>query len=117
MVGRTFLERLLLSVHPVEADRPNIGEHLDILKIVDLAQVETVAPERLYIFKHIITQQVAYNLMLFAQRRELHRAVAMWYENEHAADLAPWYPTLAHTTPRPRTTRGDRVSRGPASAQ
>ena len=96
VVGRTFLERTLLSVHPVEAERPNIAEHLDILKIVDLAQVETIAPERLYIFKHIITQQVSYNLLLFAQRRELHRTIAAWYENENAADLAPWYPTLAH---------------------
>jgi class 3 adenylate cyclase/tetratricopeptide (TPR) repeat protein len=96
VVGRTFLERTLLSVHPVEAERANIADHLDILKIVDLAQVETVAPERLYIFKHIITQQVSYNLLLFAQRRELHRTIAAWYENENAADLAPWYPTLAH---------------------
>jgi len=96
VVGRTFLERLLLSIHPVEADREEILDHLSVLKIVDLAMVESQLPERLYIFKHIITQQVAYNLMLFAQRRELHRAIAVWHEREYAADLAPWYPTLAH---------------------
>src|SRR5262249_50831154 len=38
----------------------------------------------------------AYNLMLFAQRRALHRAVADWYERAHTGDLVPYYPLLAH---------------------
>jgi class 3 adenylate cyclase/tetratricopeptide (TPR) repeat protein len=96
VVGRTFLERLLHNIHPLEAERPKIVEHLSALRVVDLATVESHQPEPMYIFKHIITQQVAYNLMLFAQRRELHRAIAVWHEREHAADLAPLYPTLAH---------------------
>lgn len=96
VVGRIFLARILSYIHPVEADKPNIVEHLRALRVVDLTAFESHATEQLYIFKHIITQQVAYNLMLFSQRRELHRRIAEWYEGEHAADLAPVYPTLAH---------------------
>jgi len=34
--------------------------------------------------------------MLFSQRRMLHRAVAEWYEQVHATDLAPYYALLAY---------------------
>ena len=34
--------------------------------------------------------------MLFSQRRQLHRAVAEWYERTYAEDLEPFYPLLAH---------------------
>src|SRR6185369_6580725 len=49
-----------------------------------------------YVFKDAITQEVAYNLMLFSQRRELHRAVAEWYEQTYGDDLSHYYPLLAH---------------------
>ena len=48
-----------------------------------------------YIFKHIITQEVAYQTLLFAQRKQLHRKVASWYETSFAT-LAPYYPLLVH---------------------
>ena len=47
-------------------------------------------------FKHVITRDVAYELMLRAQRRELHRAIAEWYERHHAAELPRFYPLLAY---------------------
>jgi tetratricopeptide (TPR) repeat protein len=39
---------------------------------------------------------VAYELLLFAQRRRLHQAVAEWYEQTQADRLASHYPLLAH---------------------
>ena len=36
-----------------------------------------------------------YGTLLFAQRQELHRAVARWFEGQ-GGDLAPLYPVLAH---------------------
>ncbi|HEU5220299.1 MAG TPA: hypothetical protein VFU23_16675, partial [Gemmatimonadales bacterium] len=49
-----------------------------------------------HIFKHAILQEVVYGSLLFAQRQELHRAVAEWYETAHPLDLEPFYPLLAH---------------------
>src|SRR5262249_745275 len=46
--------------------------------------------------KHMLTQEVTYNLMLFAQRRQLHHAVAEWYELSQAGDLSPYYAVLAY---------------------
>ncbi|MGH7088772.1 MAG: ATP-binding protein, partial [Stellaceae bacterium] len=96
VLGRSFPERLLCSIHPVETEAAKVVEHLNAFQAAYLALLETHLPERVYIFKHLITQQVAYNLMLFSQRRDLHRAVARWHEAEHAANLAPFYPMLAY---------------------
>jgi tetratricopeptide (TPR) repeat protein len=62
---------------------------------LNLTALDTPEPDLAYIFKHIITQEVTYNLMLYAQRRELHGAVAAWYEHHNADELALHYQLLA----------------------
>jgi len=96
VIGRVFDYRVLHEIHPVEEDKPKLMEHLDTLNKLDITPLETPEPDLAYIFKHIITQDVAYNLMLFAQRRRLHQAVAEWYERAYAEDVSPFYPLLAH---------------------
>jgi tetratricopeptide (TPR) repeat protein len=58
--------------------------------------LDTPEPDLAYLFKHVVTQEVAYSLLLYAQRRQLHRAVAEWYEQSQADDLPPLYPLLAY---------------------
>jgi tetratricopeptide (TPR) repeat protein len=96
VVGRTFALRVLKDIYPIESDKPALSDHLNILERLDLTVRETPEPEIAYIFKHIITQEVAYNLLLFAQRRSLHHSVAQWYEKTYSQDLASYYPTLAY---------------------
>ena len=64
--------------------------------MLDITPLEAPEPHLTYIFRHIITQEVAYDLMLFAQRKQLHQAVAEWYELAHADDLSSFYPLLAY---------------------
>jgi class 3 adenylate cyclase/tetratricopeptide (TPR) repeat protein len=96
VIGRVFAFRTLQDVHPIEADKPRLADHLQTLEHLDLTPLDTPEPDLSYIFKHIITQEVAYNLMLFAQRQTLHQAVAEFYERAFADDLSPFYPILAH---------------------
>ncbi|MGH2593828.1 MAG: adenylate/guanylate cyclase domain-containing protein, partial [Anaerolineae bacterium] len=96
VIGRVFAFRTLSDIHPVEVDRPKLADYLKTLEKLDITSLDAPEPDLTYIFKHIITREVAYNLMLFAQRRQLHRAVAEWYERSYAADLSPFYPLLAH---------------------
>ncbi|MGH2521903.1 MAG: adenylate/guanylate cyclase domain-containing protein, partial [Anaerolineales bacterium] len=96
VIGRTFAFPTLHSIYPVEADKSRLADHLDTLDRLDLTPLEAPAPDPTYVFKHIITRDVAYNLMLFAQRRRLHRAVAEWYEKTYPNDLALFYELLAH---------------------
>jgi predicted ATPase/class 3 adenylate cyclase len=96
VIGRTFPFHTLQAIHPITTDRPQLPAHLTTLARLDLTPLDTPEPDLAYIFKHIITQEVAYNLMLFDQRRQLHRAVAEWYEQTYASDLTPYAPLLAH---------------------
>ncbi len=96
VIGRVFAFRTLRDVHPIPDDRPKLADHLRSLERLDLTPLDTPEPDLAYLFKHVITREVAYNLMLFSQRRDLHRAVAEWYERAYAADLSPFYPMLAY---------------------
>lgn len=58
------------------------------------------APESVYRFADRRTRETAYQLMLLAQRRQLHRAVAEHYERVYAGNLAPHYGLLAYHWPQ-----------------
>ncbi|MEW5849756.1 MAG: adenylate/guanylate cyclase domain-containing protein [Myxococcota bacterium] len=96
VLGREFELRTLREIFPVEPERENLSAHLGHLERADLTHRTPVATEPSYFFKHIITQEVAYNLMLFSQRRQLHAATATWLERTHASNLPPYFELLAH---------------------
>ncbi|HET9907967.1 MAG TPA: hypothetical protein VFQ23_15050, partial [Anaerolineales bacterium] len=96
VIGRVFEYATLKAVYPIEAERTMLRPSLVSLEQLDITPLETPDPELAYIFKHSITRDVAYDLMLFAQRRQLHRSAAEWYEQTHAKDLEPYYGLLAH---------------------
>ncbi|HSG89713.1 MAG TPA: adenylate/guanylate cyclase domain-containing protein [Pseudomonadales bacterium] len=95
-IGRVFSMKLLRDIYPVDQDRAQLFKELESLARLDLTPVEAPDPEPQYIFKHAITRQVAYDLMLYAQRKQLHEAIALWYEFSHADDLSAYYSVLAH---------------------
>ncbi|MBL8103059.1 MAG: AAA family ATPase [Anaerolineales bacterium] len=96
VIGRIFTYQVLNDIHPIVNDRQYLKRYLEELEKLDLTPLESVDPELTYIFKHAITQDVAYNLMLFGQRQELHKVIALWYEEHFAHDLTSFYPALAH---------------------
>lgn len=95
VIGRIFPFRTLQDIYPIDKDKEFISEHFQTLEALDLTPLNKPAPDLAYIFKHIITRDVVYNLMLFSQRRQLHKAVAQWYEKNYATDLSPYYSYLA----------------------
>jgi class 3 adenylate cyclase/tetratricopeptide (TPR) repeat protein len=96
VIGRIFAFRVLQAVHPIEADKPALFDCLETLTRLSLTLVESEAPDLAYVFKHALTQEVAYNLMLFSQRRQLHQAVAEWIEKNYERNLEAYYALLAH---------------------
>jgi tetratricopeptide (TPR) repeat protein len=96
VIGRVFAYVTLYAVHPIEAERSLLRASLLVLEKLDITPLETPEPDLSYIFKHSITRDVAYNLMLFSQRQQLHKSTAEWYEQNYAADLEPHYGLLAH---------------------
>ena len=98
VVGRLFALRVVRAVYPAAArpDGSKLAAILDGLHRRDLTRLETADPELAYLFKHIITKEVAYGLVLPSQRKELHRAVAAWHEADSAAEPEARAPILAH---------------------
>ncbi|MFP2925643.1 AAA family ATPase [Pyxidicoccus sp. 3LG] len=96
VIGRSFGSGLLRDVHPLPEERERLTAHLTSLLALDLTLPLESATEPSYLFKHVITQEVAYNLLLFSQRRQLHEAVARWYERTYAEELTLFYPLLAY---------------------
>ena len=96
VIGRIFALRVLEAVHPIEADKPALPDYMETLTRLSLTLVESEAPDLAYIFKHAVTQEVAYNLMLYSQRRQLHQAVAEWIEQSNEMNIESYYTLLAY---------------------
>jgi class 3 adenylate cyclase/tetratricopeptide (TPR) repeat protein len=95
VMGRRFDPEILADVHPIAEDRRQIPAHLAALAGLDLIQPTLDDADAGYRFKHSITQEAAYELLPFAQRRELHRSVAVWHE-EHRHEDDSVFALLAH---------------------
>ncbi len=96
VIGRVFALKELSAIYPIKSELAELPEFLTNLERQELTILDTPDPEISYLFKHIITQEVAYNLLLFSQRRSLHRAIAEWYESSFMQDIISYYPVLAH---------------------
>ncbi|MEE8384922.1 MAG: tetratricopeptide repeat protein, partial [Dehalococcoidia bacterium] len=78
------------------ADKPRLADYLTALARLDITPLETPEPELAYIFRHIVTQEVAYESLLYAHRRELHHRVGKYLERTYADSLEEVYELLAH---------------------
>jgi len=95
VIGRSFLLRALQAVLPGSVPSDELTARLDHTGRRRLTEQEAVDPEPGYAFQHAVTRDVAYDTLLFEQRRELHHGVAGWLESAYAELLAPHYPLLA----------------------
>ena len=93
VIGREFTYQLLsqLSLHATHLD-----QYLQELKSLELIYEKSSVSDSLYLFKHALTQDVAYNSLLRQQRRELHRDIGQALETLYAERLPEQYEVLAH---------------------
>ncbi len=95
ILGQSFQLSVLSEVFPVEATRVQLRAYLEEMEKLDLIHLRADA-DAVYQFKHSVVQDVAYNSIPFAQRRQIHRSVAEWYERQFEHDLPDHYALLAH---------------------
>ena len=95
VIGHVFAHATLHDVCPDENERNNLVSHLGHLVAQNLIAPARDQGDDVYAFVDADTQAAAYGLLLFAQRRQLHRAIAEWHERAHADDLAPHFALLA----------------------
>lgn len=79
VIGRSFsYQTLRAALMPyVRMGDVDMKSRLELLSDLDLTPQERPDPHLQHAFKYITTREVAYGTMLFAQRRELHRRVAV----------------------------------------
>ena len=96
VIGGTFGFDLLFDIYPIREEKDHLLRHLSTLERLNIIRREAQEAGTSFAFMHTITRDVVYDLMPSAQQRQLHRAVAEWYESKSADDLTPLYSLLAH---------------------
>ena len=92
VIGHDFSLAVLDAIYPVAHEREHIPTHLELL----LQQGFIHEAAEGYQFSQAIIHDVAYSLLLFGQRRALHRAIAEWYIREHPHLVEAGSSLLAH---------------------
>lgn len=93
VIGREFAFRLLKKVSDL---KEKLEDFLRDLKHLEIIYEKGFHPELAYMFKHVLTQEVAYNSLLLQRRKELHRLIGMAIEELYADKLEGQFEVLAH---------------------
>ncbi|MCK4352206.1 AAA family ATPase [candidate division WOR-3 bacterium] len=93
VIGREFEYRLLDGIYPSKIDLKN---ELSILEELDLILLERREGQERYFFKHIMTQEVAYDSLAFKRRRSFHNTLGDFLEKLYKESLEEQYGFLAH---------------------
>jgi tetratricopeptide (TPR) repeat protein len=93
VIGREFAYRILDSITGM---REELKSHLMNLQGLEFIYEKNLFPELEYIFKHALTQEVAYNSLLLNRRKEIHEKIGKVIESLYADNLEEYYELLAH---------------------
>jgi adenylate cyclase len=80
VLGRLFRFKHLTGYYPELGKPPRVKSDLDILAACELTPMDTPEPELAYLFKHLITHEVAYELLTNTARARLHEQYATYLE-------------------------------------
>jgi adenylate cyclase len=96
VIGRMFRAAMVWGVYPELGEFQRVQQHLDVLSHLELTPLDVPDPELVYLFKHVITQQVAYESLLFSTRAMLHEQIGAYIERVYADKLEQYVDLLAH---------------------
>lgn len=105
VIGRNFEHRLLKQIYPHPIGDLELTQRLNELACLGLI---TRTPRRTALehgFIHVLTRDVAYDSLLFAQRRELHHKVGQFFEQSYADRLDEYYELLFYHYGRTKDNR------------
>lgn len=94
--GIRFPSSLIRDVYPIAGERNRVDQNLLSNHRIGLLIPDRVDEMEGYAFQHGIIRDVAYDLILFSQRKQLHLQIAEWYERIFSDNLSRHYALLAH---------------------
>jgi len=95
VIGRVFRAVLLWATYPEVGVQERVLADLEDLCRLDLTRADTPEPELAYLFKHIVTQEVAYESLPYATRARLHGQLAQHIEETYHETLNQYVDLLA----------------------
>jgi tetratricopeptide (TPR) repeat protein len=93
VIGRDFAYRILQTITGM---REELKSHLLNLQGLEFIYEKSLFPELEYIFKHALTQEVAYNSLLLKRRKEIHERIGKAIEELYPDRLEEFYEVLGH---------------------
>lgn len=96
ILGRLFRASWLYECYPLLGSPIQVTADLDTLSRLELLVQEKPAAPLSYLFKHVITQEVAYQSLSYSTRARLHQQFASYIEDAFADDLQPYLDLLAY---------------------
>jgi tetratricopeptide (TPR) repeat protein len=101
-VGRESSYELIKRV--TELTEQELLPHLSVLKDSELLYERGIYPQSTYIFKHALTQEVAYDSLLLKRRKEIHEKIGTAIEALYQGRLEEHYELLAYHYARSANT-------------
>jgi class 3 adenylate cyclase/tetratricopeptide (TPR) repeat protein len=108
-IGRLFRAGWLWRAYPQLGAREQVITSLNLLSDLGLTPLDKAEPELEYLFKHALTQEVAYESMAVATRAFLHEQIGSFVERAYESTLASYIDVLAFHYGRSRNTDKQRV--------
>jgi tetratricopeptide (TPR) repeat protein len=93
VIGRDFAFRILQTITGL---REELKAYLLNLQGLEFIYEKSLFPELEYIFKHALTQEVAYNSLLYKRRKDIHEKIGKAIEQIYADRLGEFYEMLAY---------------------
>jgi len=93
VIGRDFAYRILQTITGM---REELKSYLLNLQGLEFIYEKNLFPELEYIFKHALTQEVAYNSLLLKRRKDIHERIGNAIEELYPDRLEEFYEVLAH---------------------
>jgi class 3 adenylate cyclase/tetratricopeptide (TPR) repeat protein len=93
VIGREFAFRILQAIMGM---REELKSHLLNLQGLEFISEKRLFPELEYIFKHALTQEVAYNSLLQRHRKKIHKNIGNAIEELYPDRLEEFYELLAY---------------------
>jgi len=93
-VGREFSYDLIKTV--TDFTEQELLSHLSVLKDSELLYERGIYPQSTYIFKHALTQEVAYNSLLLKRKKRIHEEIGKAIEALYPDRLEEHYELLAY---------------------
>jgi predicted ATPase len=93
VIGREFAFRILQAIMEMKEE---LKSHLLNLQGLEFIYEKRLFPELEYIFKHALTQEVAYNSLLLKRRKEIHEKIGRAIEEIYPDRLEEFYEMLGY---------------------